>query len=154
MSDKILIITSAAEDLLRRLQVDGIVKARHEEDTVMVEIESAEAARMIGNKGEVLDSFEHLLRSLLNKQFEEFVSVRVDIEGYRKRRMEYLRSLVRNVAKRVVETGKHEALNPMNASERRMVHMLVQEIEGVMTESMGERAERQVVIKPLMKKIW
>lgn len=154
MNDHTLIISSAAEDLLRRIQVDGIVKTRREEDAIMVEIESIEAARLIGNKGEVLDSFEHLLRSVLNKQLEEFVSVRVDIEGYRKRRMEYLRGLVRNVSERVAREGKPEALNPMNASERRLVHMLVQEMQGVVTESIGERTERQVVIKPLMKKIW
>lgn len=154
MTDNHLLITGAAEDLLRRLQVDGIVKTKVENDSILVEIQSSEAARLIGNKGEVLDAFEHLLRSLLNKQAGEFVSVRVDIEGYRKRRMEYLSGLVRNISVRVAKSGKHEALNPMNASERRLVHMIVQEMEGVVSESIGERSERQVVIKPLMKKIW
>lgn len=149
-----LVIISAAEDLLRRIQVDGIVKAKKDEEAFLLEIESLEAARLIGNKGEVLDAFEHLLRSVLNKQMEGFVSVRVDIEGYRKRRMDYLSSMVKNVASRVAKTGHPEALNPMNASERRLVHMLVQDMEGVMTESMGMGSERQVVIKPLMKKIW
>ncbi|MDO8513622.1 MAG: R3H domain-containing nucleic acid-binding protein [bacterium] len=153
MNDSHLMISSAAEDLLKRIQVDGIVKTRHEQDTVMVEIESAEAARLIGNKGEVLDAFEHLLRSLLNKQMEGFVSVRVDVEGYRKRRAEYLSGLVKNICSRVASSGKHEALNPMSASERRLVHMIVQEMEGVISESIGEKADRQVVIKPIMKKV-
>ena len=154
MNDRILIIHSAAEDLLRRIQVDGIVKTRQEDDAIWVEVESGEAARLIGGKGETLDAFEHLLRSVLSKQFEEFVSVRVDIEGYRKRRNEYLRGLIRNVSRRVLESGKPEALPHMSPSERRYVHMMVQEMEGVVSESMGEREERQIVIKPLMKKIW
>jgi spoIIIJ-associated protein len=152
--NELVILQTMAEDLLRRLQVDGLVKVKKDSEYLVVDITTPEAARMIGNKGEVLDALQHLIRSLASRHLENRFSITVDIEGYRQRRNEYLIGLAKNVAKRVKQTGKHEALSPMSAGERRIVHMTVKEMEGVVSESIGEGIERRIVVKPIMKAIW
>jgi len=154
VSNHIILIQSAAEELLKRLHVDGIVKINKRDEAIVVDIESVEAAVLIGNKGESLDALQHLLRLSLNRHFDEYVSVVVDVENYRKRREEYVRTIAEKIARRVAREGRPESMNPMSAGERRIVHMIVQKVEGVVSESVGEGENRQVVIKPLMKAIW
>lgn len=151
MNDYSELVQLAAEELLKRLQVDGIVKVKKIEETLVIDVETGDAALLIGTRGETLEALQHLMRVLSQKAAGEFVSVTVDIEGYRQRRAEMIESMVAQVAARVRETGKAEVLKPMNSSERRIVHIKVKEMTGVMSESAGEGEERQVVIKPFMK---
>jgi spoIIIJ-associated protein len=149
-----LLVHTIASDLLKRMQVDGIVKVQRENEVLLVDISSSEAAVLIGTKGEVLDSLQHLLRSLVQKQIGEFIALRVDIEGYRQRRNAQLVEIAKKTSMRVKNSGKPEALNPMSASDRRIVHMMIKEMDGVISESIGEGKDRKIVVKPIMKKIW
>jgi spoIIIJ-associated protein len=56
--------------------------------------------------------------------------------------------MVRGLAEKVVSTGKPVSLANMSSYERRICHMIVADMEGIMSESEGEGEERHVVIKP------
>jgi spoIIIJ-associated protein len=74
--------------------------------------------------------------------------VLVDVAGYKQARRESLTELAQEVANRVKESGEEEELKPMNPAERRIVHMVLRDIEGVDTESRGEARDRRIVVKP------
>lgn len=153
MNDRIVIVHKTAEDLLKRLQVDGLVEIEQQDELLVVNVNTGEAALLIGTRGETLGAFQHLLRSLIQRELGEYVSLVVDVEGYRGRRNQSLEILAVNVAGRVRQTGRPEALSPMSAEERRVVHMKIKELEGVVSESMGEGSERKIVVKPIMRDV-
>ncbi len=72
----------------------------------------------------------------------------LDINDYKKERENYLVALAKNAAYEVRETKHERELEPMPASERRVVHVALASFEGVVTESIGEKGDRRVVVKP------
>jgi spoIIIJ-associated protein len=74
--------------------------------------------------------------------------VRVDVAGYRARRKAALERFAIGVAESVKESGVAKALDPMGSADRKVVHDVVNGIDGVATVSEGEDAARRVVIRP------
>ena len=72
----------------------------------------------------------------------------VDVAGYRAKRRAALADFTRNLADKVLETGKALALEPMSASDRKVVHDTAGEIDGITTSSEGEDPRRRVVLRP------
>ncbi len=108
------------------------------------------AAILIGHHGDTLDSLQYLANLAANKKIngkkEEYVKIAVDVEGYRAKREETLRSLARKMASRVLKYKKSVMLEPMNPYERRIIHSEIQNIEGVSTNSIGSENNRKIVI--------
>jgi spoIIIJ-associated protein len=102
---------------------------------------------LIGRHGQTLDALHEVVRGAVQRSLGERCRVIVDVEDYRKRRRSQLISKAQNVARRVMRTGKAEALEPMNALERKTVHDAVARLGGLETGSEGEEPERRVVIR-------
>ena len=112
-----------------------------------------EAGTLIGYHGETLDALQYLATLTANKVQEEsgerkYQKIVVDVENYRAKREETLRTLARRMAGKVRKYGKNITLEPMSPYERRIIHSEVQQISGVTTESIGEGDARRVVIHP------
>ena len=104
---------------------------------------------LIGRRGHTLESLQELVRSVVHQRTGERCEVLVDVEDYRKRRRSRLERVAQDAARRVRKTGKPEALEPMNAYERKIVHDSVAGIGGLATASEGEEPDRKVVIYPV-----
>ena len=102
---------------------------------------------LIGRHGATLDALQEVVRSAVQRVVQERCRVTVDVEDYRKRRRSQVVSRAQTVARRVQRSGKPEALEPMNAFERKAVHDAVTRIGGLETASEGEEPDRRVVIK-------
>ena len=110
---------------------------------------------LIGKNGQNLSAFDHLARLLVNRNLgtiadQQSINFIVDVNDYRKSRTNYLVDVARNVAKRVIQTQRAEALLPMNAYERRLVHTELALFKEVQTESIGQEPRRRIVVKPLL----
>ena len=68
--------------------------------------------------------------------------------NYREKREETLKALAARMAKKALKTGRPVALEPMNPYERRIIHAVITDIEGVTSKSTGEEPNRKVIIKP------
>ncbi len=79
---------------------------------------------------------------------KDYTHITVDIEDYRIKREETLRALARRMASKVQKYNKSITLEPMNPYERRIIHSEIQNIDGVMTTSIGTDNERKIVIYP------
>lgn len=103
---------------------------------------------LIGRRGETLDSIQYLTRLAANRGKEDGKSVRISINvgDYREKREHTLKDIARKNARRVRKYGRSVTLNPMNPSERRIIHTTVADIEGVQSYSVGSETERRVVI--------
>ena len=108
------------------------------------------ASILIGHHGETLDSLQYLANLSANKKVDgkkgDYVKIAVDVEGYRAKREETLRSLARKMASKVLKYKKSVMLEPMNPYERRIIHSEIQNIQGVSTNSIGSENNRKIVI--------
>ncbi len=108
------------------------------------------AAILIGHHGDTLDSLQYLANLAANKRVDgkkgDYVKISVDVEGYRAKREETLRTLARRMAAKVQKYKKSVMLEPMNPYERRIIHSEIQNIEGVSTNSIGSENNRKIVI--------
>jgi spoIIIJ-associated protein len=102
---------------------------------------------LIGKRGHTLDALQDIVRGFVQRESAERCAVVVDVEDYRKRRRRQIESRARQVAQNVQRTGRSEALEPMNAFERKIVHDAVARFGGLETSSEGEEPNRRVVIR-------
>ncbi len=103
---------------------------------------------LIGRRGETLAALQYLLNVMVSTRYEGQNVFSVDVEGYRRRREQSLVELAHQIANEVRSTGDVITLEPMSPAERRIVHMELQDEDGVTTESAGSGDHRQVEIMP------
>jgi spoIIIJ-associated protein len=118
------------------------------DDEIRIEIEGADAGRVIGKRGAVLEAIQYLTTRVVHRPGEPRKHVSVDAEGYRARHEDQLAEMARRLGARVAKEGKVITFDPMNARDRRVVHMALREFPGVRTESQGEGPDRRVQIIP------
>lgn len=121
------------------------------EKDIHICVEGKNLGMLIGRHGDVLDSLQYLCNIVVgrfpkNTDRKEYVRVILDIENYRAKRQDTLKSLARRVAGKVLESGRNYTLEPMSAYERRIIHSEVQTIDGVHTYSIGADSDRRVVV--------
>jgi spoIIIJ-associated protein len=105
-------------------------------------------ALLIGRHGQTLEAIQELTRMIVGSRLEERIRVIVDVEDYRKRRIARIQDHAREVAERVLRTGREEEFEPMNPFERKLVHDAVAEVGGGLeTSSSGEEPQRYVVVR-------
>jgi spoIIIJ-associated protein len=114
---------------------------------VYVDIRGDDLSVLIGRRAETLNAFQYLVGLMLSKEMEQWVHVVVDVEGYRERRERQLQQMARRMAEQVLKTGRRQVLEPMPASERRIVHLELREFPDLISESIGEEPNRKVTIK-------
>lgn len=144
-------IKKLTSELLEKIGIkpDHLEVQDDTEGNFNVSIDSGEdSGVLIGYHGESLNSLQRILSLICYKSLGEWKRIIVDISGYRGERQERLEELAENAAKRVRFLQDPVTLPPMNAFERRVIHMKVAEIPGVWTESTGEERGRRVVIRP------
>lgn len=107
---------------------------------------------LIGRGGETLDALQHMLRMLLFSDGLPYEhTIVVDINGYRTKKTANLEKRAKELAHKVRFSGIEEILPPMNSFDRRAIHVAIQNIADVESESIGERRDRRVKIKPKKK---
>ena len=140
------------EELLERMGVDAIAEPTTHRGHVYVDIVDGpedDMALLIGRHGQTLDAIQELARTAVGRRLDDRIRVLIDVGDYRKRAEDRLVEHAREVAERVDRTGEEEHLDPMNAYERKLVHDVVAEFDGLESVSEGADPDRFVVIKPL-----
>jgi len=142
-------------ELLEHMQVAAEVTAyygeadeRQSRAPVMIDIAGQDLNILIGKKAETLSALQYIASLIVSKKVGHTVTLVVDVENYRQRRTSQLRQIANRVADQVVKTGKKQSLEPMPASERRIIHMELRNNPNVNTESIGEEPHRKVVVYP------
>lgn len=146
---------NVVEELLEKMLIKAEVKARYispvdsmDEELLWVDIEGDDLSILIGRRSETLNALQYIASLIINKHMGRLVPLIVDVQGYRSRREEQIRSIAIRMADQCVKSGRRQVLEPMSANERRIVHLTLRGYEGVRTESVGESSHRKVTIVP------
>jgi spoIIIJ-associated protein len=140
------------QGLIDAMRIDVEVEVGRDHGIAYVDLWGAEdgedAGLLIGKRGHTLEALQELVRCHIQRETGDRCMVLVDVEDYRKRRRSQLVRTAREAAQRVQRTGKPESLEPMSASDRKLVHDTVGQVTGLETASEGEEPRRFVVIRP------
>lgn len=144
-----------AEEFINKMIESFKIKAEivweEKYDVPIMRLYGDEMGIIIGNKGKTLEAIQILMSIIANKNSLVKGKIYLDIEDYRKRKVKNLEQLSEKMAERAVETGEDVILEPMTASDRKVIHNFLSKNDEVITMSMGEEPERKVVITPVRK---
>lgn len=135
------------EELLDIADLDGDLDMDVEGDRASVSIVGGDLSRLIGSGGEVLEALQELARLAVLRETGERSRLMLDIGGHRAQVKAELEELARGVVNRVKTAGEPEALTPMTAFERKVVHDVVA-AAGLESDSEGVEPRRHVVVRP------
>ncbi len=116
--------------------------------TIPINLETDNPQVLIGEGGQTLTDFQHILKAILRREIQEDFYIDLDINGYKEQKKRYLRELAGSLADEVSLMKKDKILPPMPAYERRIIHIELADRTDVTTESIGREPERRIIIKP------
>lgn len=122
------------------------VAVREQEGMVLAEIDGDALGDLIGRRGRTMDALQYLVQLACARMPDGPRNVVLDIGGYRQRRAEQVERLARQAADAARTTGGRVVLEPMPAAERRLVHLALQGVDGIETESEGQEPYRRIVV--------
>jgi len=137
-------------DILSRMGIEGKIKDLKESDSkVYVELESSvSSGLLIGKKGKTLEALQFMINLMVNNSTGTEKKIILDIESYRDKREKALKKMSKELAQKVIRSGKPVILEPMNPFERRLIHLTLQSDKRVMTKSEGQGIYRKIKISP------
>jgi spoIIIJ-associated protein len=139
---------TAAELLLRVAGLDLEPRVLQGEDRLEVDLSGPDVDWCFADDGELVMAIEHLLPRLIRSISGESVLVRVDCDNFQEIREERLRSLAQQMAEEVRRFGKPRTLEPLNPSDRRVIHVTLADDPHVITESEGDGYFKRITIRP------
>lgn len=138
-----------AEEFFKLMGDNLTVTTSHDDKEFVIAVEGEDVSRLIGKNGRTMEAINSIIHAIaINTHTDEPRRVSVDIGNYRGKRKEYLIDLAKRKAEQVKTTGHSVRLKPMPARERVIVHLTLQDVEGIITESEGVEPNRYLVIKP------
>lgn len=147
-------LSDILDNILGLLLLEGSYEIEEVEDNFTVSIETKDAGRLIGARGESLDGLQLLINQIMSKKAGEgeFKKVLLDVEGWRKQKMEELLIRANEWGKQVLDSGKEMEVEPQSPWQRRVIHTVISEMGGLTSESVGEGRDRHIVIKVASQK--
>jgi spoIIIJ-associated protein len=142
-------VAAIRADLERLLMLMGLpseVAVHYEDNTVHCQITGSHEEQIVGPEGRTLDSLQYLLRKMVSPHLPDRIMLSLNAGNFRERRAEELKIRAVELAALVKEDGKTQSIPALNPSERRVVHMALQEDKGVRSRSVGEGLFKKVLI--------
>ncbi len=154
IAEHITLAKEILEELLERMEVDASVRLKEGDSLdkpLSLDIAGDDSGLLIGRGGTSLTALQFLVNFMISRRLKGWAPVNIDVEGYKQRRQRSLEALAHRLAKRVQTSGKPFTLEPMPASDRRIIHLTLADDAYVTTESTGFGDGRRVSIRPRPK---
>ena len=126
------------------------IKIRNTEKYIYVELEGvSDPGFFIGKDGRFLQSLQYILSQTFSNKDPRNRAVILDIEGYVERQEQILVKKIKQQVSLAVKTNKSITLDPMSASQRRVVHQALKGIKEVKTMTLGDGTLKRIVLNPV-----
>jgi spoIIIJ-associated protein len=146
------IADEVARHIMECLDISYRLFSESDDDSTYINIETAGVdGLLIGRKGDTLNSLQHLVGRIVSRKMGGYQRLTLDVGGYLKNRQEILRQKAIKAAERARKSNREVQMEPMKASERRIVHVALTGEEGISTYTTGNGDMRKVCIAPAGK---
>jgi spoIIIJ-associated protein len=143
-------VEAVLDEIVDALDLDAEVVVDENDERIAASVEGDDLGLLIGRRGQTIDAVQLLCYRVAFRGRGDRKRVSVDAAGYRERRRETVERQADRAAERALETGREIELEPMSATERKIVHDRLAERSGLETFSEGEEPERCVIVAPLL----
>ena len=133
-------------DVLGKMDLNVTIDVEMKEDSAILTLVGENLGILIGRHGETLDALQYLTSLVCNRVEGSYFRITLDCGNYREKREEALKELAKKISVKVKRTGRSQTLEPMNPYERRIIHAVLTDIDGVTSKSKGEEPYRRVVV--------
>lgn len=141
-------IKTFLKDLLNKMDIDVTFESNIREKQITIKMFSDNNAILIGKNGQTLSALSTIVKQYIYNQIGQYPYINLDVENYKDKQIMHLERLAKNIAREVRNTKQPVIMENMNSYERRIVHNVLTNFKGVITESEGEEPNRHVVVKP------
>lgn len=138
-------LTEVSEKMGAPIRVEVIQEGKQ----VQFILSGDKIAMLIGKRGQTLNSLQYLTQLVINRFSNQYLTVILDAEDYRKRRNDTLIQLAERLAQKALRTGQKVALEPMPSYERKVIHTALMQNNRIKTYSDGVEPNRHIVIIPV-----
>jgi len=132
--------------ILELMNYPSDISVSSDMENVTAQIKGGYVDEIVEQNGKILDSLQYLLRKIIGKKYNEKAIISLDAGDFRAKRIEELKKLSQELAAEVKESGKTRSIPSLNPSERRVVHLTLQEDKDVRSRSVGEGLFKKVLI--------
>jgi spoIIIJ-associated protein len=139
------------QDILTQMGLDVTLQVRQEKETILIRIDGDKSGLLIGRRGQTLDALQYLMTRILNRKGPDKLKVILDSGDYRNRRKKYLETLALKMAEKTKKTGKPAVISPLNAHDRRIIHLTLEKDKTLKTISRGEGQMKKMIISATRK---
>ena len=142
------IIKETATKLFKLLEIDGKFTTTVNKESIDIILDTEDSGMVIGYHGDTLESLQLILSLCLSRKLDEFKRVSIEVGDYKKNRTEWLNNLATQTKERALAEDREIQLYDLKAWERRVIHLLLQDDEDVVSESSGEGKDRVLAVRP------
>lgn len=147
------LVKNALDQFLIHMGFPSTIDMTSEGLSIHCQIESEFESELTGPDGKTLDSLQYLLRKIIARKIPDRLRLTVDVGEFRQRRLDDLKERAKELAEKVKIDGKTRVIPALNPSERRVVHMELQNDKGVKSRSVGDGLFKKVLVyKPGKKR--
>jgi spoIIIJ-associated protein len=139
-------LTEFLRQIIAAMKLSLDVHVEHTRDGTRVNLEGDDGAALLIRRGEPLQALQHLVDTIFRDHMEKHGRVLLDCMSFRRDKDLELREMARFLAEKAKSTGVEQQIGPLNAYERRIVHLMVAEDPAVASESIGDAAMKTVII--------
>ncbi|CAG35585.1 Jag family protein [Desulfotalea psychrophila] len=144
--ESIALIEQETLKVIELMKFTAVVKATAEAGTVRCVITTDFEDELTGQDGKTLDSLQYIIRKIVVKRVEDRLRINLDVNDFRTRRLEELKQRAVELASKVKEDGKTQVITSLNPSERRAIHMILQEDKEIRSRSIGDGLFKKILI--------
>ena len=139
------------DGILTRMQIESPIASEETEEAIILNIQGDGSGLLIGKRGQNLDAIQYIVNKATHRSANGHKMIIIDTEDYRKRREESLIALAMRLGEKVKKTKKPVTVGQMNAHDRRIIHLAMQNDAALTTKSRGEGEYRKILIMPVRR---
>ena len=141
-------IKNYLNEILSLMGLEVSFESSIKEKQINIKMYSNNNAILIGKNGQTLSALTTIVKQFVYNQIGLYPYINLDVENYKDKQIYYLEKLAKIIAREVRNTKQEVVMENMNSYERRIVHNVLTDFKGVITESEGEEPNRHVIVKP------
>jgi spoIIIJ-associated protein len=135
-------------EIVSDMGFDLEVSSEWTDEGCLLNLSGEDAHLALAENGELLDAFEVLLFQTMGRALDRQHRFVVDADGFRQTRKAELHAMAKFAAGHVRKNGIPFTFGVLNSTERRIIHMSLQQEEDLITESVGEGRDRRLQVRP------
>lgn len=144
--ESLLLIKDELSTLLDLMGYASPVEVSAEGASVLCHVGDEFEDHLTGQEGKTLDSLQYLLRKIVARKIPHRLRLTVDVGNYREKRILELKEKAIDLAAKVKAHGKTQVIPALSPSERRVIHMSLQDDKDIRSRSVGDGLFKKILI--------